>query len=102
MSKDPHPNGITKEEALKLLDETEEIGLVHSSTNVVNEINYVCNCCGCCCGMLQGLAGGLEGAMVKANYYAEVDLNYALAVKHVLAAAKLELVPLKTMFLLLT
>ncbi|MBI4830845.1 MAG: (Fe-S)-binding protein, partial [Candidatus Lindowbacteria bacterium] len=41
---------ITKEEAYKVLDRSEEAGLVHLSDNTQKRINFICNCCGCCCG----------------------------------------------------
>ncbi|MCJ7573221.1 hypothetical protein MUO93_03020, partial [Candidatus Bathyarchaeota archaeon] len=71
---------ISKEEALRKLDEFEELGLVHTVSNVVRgptiagAVSYVCNCCGCCCGILRGITEfGLEGSVAHANYYSEVD-----------------------------
>ena len=46
---------ITKEEAYKVLDKSEEEGLVHLSDNSQKRINFICNCCGCCCGILGGI-----------------------------------------------
>jgi ferredoxin len=64
---------ITQEEALRLLDEVEEIGLVHTVSNVVAGVHYVCNCCGCCCAILRGITQfGIENSVAKANYYAVV------------------------------
>ena len=51
----PRKGDISKEEALALLDETERIGLVHTVSNVMEGLNYMCNCCGCCCGILRGV-----------------------------------------------
>jgi len=68
------PNDISKEEALTLLDEFEEIGLVHTVSNVVKGIYYVCNCCGCCCGILRGITDwGTEKSVAQANYYSAID-----------------------------
>jgi len=68
------PGDLTREQALALLARTEEIGLVHSVSNVRAGWGYVCNCCGCCCGILRGITEfGLPNAMARANYYAEVD-----------------------------
>ena len=65
---------VTQEEALRVLDQAEEIGLVHSVSNVTRGVFYVCNCCGCCCGILRGITEfGLEHSMARANYYAVVD-----------------------------
>ena len=68
------PNTITKEEALKLLDEAEEMGLVHCVANQQRGLFWVCNCCGCCCGILRGILElGMENTSVRANYYAVCD-----------------------------
>lgn len=75
-SREPAPGdgGITQEEALVLLDRTEEIGLVHTVSNVREGLGYVCNCCGCCCGILRGITDfGIETSVAHANYYAIVD-----------------------------
>ena len=69
-------SGISRNEALAILDETEDIGLVHSVSNSVDDVNYVCNCCGCCCGVLRGITmWGVENSMVRANYYSETDTD---------------------------
>jgi NAD-dependent dihydropyrimidine dehydrogenase PreA subunit len=69
-------NGISQEEALALINKTEEIGLVHTVSNNIKDISYVCNCCGCCCEILRGITQwGIENSVAKANYYAEVDPN---------------------------
>ncbi len=43
---------ITKEEALSILNQSEEAGLVHASLNR-QEIDFICNCCSCHCMILQ-------------------------------------------------
>jgi electron transport complex protein RnfB len=68
------PDDITKEQALSLLDETERLGLVHTVSNVIKDIYYVCNCCGCCCAILRGITDwGIEDSVARANYYAVID-----------------------------
>ena len=70
----PRPGDISKEDALALLDKAEEIGLVHTVSNVMEGLSYVCNCCGCCCGILRGVAEfGMENSVAQANYYGVVD-----------------------------
>lgn len=65
---------ISKEEAVAFLDEAEEMGLVHTVSNVMKGIGYVCNCCGCCCGMLRGInEWGIENSVAHANYYAAIE-----------------------------
>jgi ferredoxin len=68
------PSDITKEEAVALLDQAEEVGLVHCVSNVIKDVFYVCNCCGCCCVVLRGVTDwGIEESVARANYYAQVD-----------------------------
>jgi len=70
----PENRVITKEEALRILRETEEAGLIHSSTNVREGHFYICNCCTCCCGFMQGLTLlGVENSIAKSDFYARSD-----------------------------
>jgi len=70
----PRPGDISKEEAIALLDKVEEIGLVHTVSNVMKGLGYVCNCCGCCCSILRGFTEfGVENSILAANYYAKID-----------------------------
>ncbi len=70
----PAPDDASMEQALAILDEAERVGLVHTTANVMNEITYVCNCCGCCCGILRGFnEWGIDEAIARANYRAAVD-----------------------------
>ncbi len=65
---------ISQDEALALLDEAEEVGLVHCVSNVTDDIGYICNCCGCCCAVLRGVTEwGIDKSVAYANYYAVVD-----------------------------
>ena len=69
-----HTTAITKEEALKILRESEEAGLVHTSMNVESGHTYICNCCTCCCGVLRGyVEWGQPQALVKSDYIIEID-----------------------------
>ncbi len=40
---------ISKDEALEIIQRSEEAGLVHMVDNAREEIKHTCNCCGCCC-----------------------------------------------------
>jgi len=65
---------ISQEEALALLARTEEVGLVHTVSNVMKGVGFVCNCCGCCCGILRGITDwGIENSVAHANYFAVID-----------------------------
>jgi hypothetical protein len=70
----PWPGDVSQEEALALLERSEEIGLVHTVSNVMQGLGYVCNCCSCCCGILRGITDwGIENSVAYANYYAVID-----------------------------
>jgi NAD-dependent dihydropyrimidine dehydrogenase PreA subunit len=64
---------ISQKEALALLDQVEEIGLVHTVSNIQKGIGYICNCCGCCCGILRGINEWGIDSVAHANYYAVID-----------------------------
>lgn len=64
---------VSKSEALDILRQNEEDGLVFQPSNT-QHAEYICSCCGCCCGQL-----GWQKAMPHpleywaTNYFAEVD-----------------------------
>ena len=45
---------ITKEEALEILDQNEQDGLMLVSATM-QEPEFICSCCGCCCGVMEML-----------------------------------------------
>ncbi len=64
---------IDKAEALAILDQCEQAGLVNQPANMINP-GGMCNCCGDCCGVLRGLNQLPKPAeMVCNNYLAFVD-----------------------------
>lgn len=70
---------VTAEEALQILDEAEEAGLVTQPTTTVNPAG-MCNCCGDCCGVLRSLNEMEKPAeMVLTNYFAEVNTDLCTA-----------------------
>lgn len=67
---------ITKKEALDILSQADEEGLVHSTSNIQEGVNYICNCCICCCGLLRGIAEyNSLNSISRSDFYAEVDRN---------------------------
>ncbi len=40
---------VSKEEAYRIIEQTEEAGLVHVVMNKADMGHFICNCCGCCC-----------------------------------------------------
>jgi len=71
---DSFTKAITKEEALAVLHQAEEAGLVHCSMNVQTGYSYICNCCTCCCLMLRSLVKWKQPhAFIRSNYMTQVD-----------------------------
>jgi Na+-translocating ferredoxin:NAD+ oxidoreductase RNF subunit RnfB len=71
---DPDTRVITKEEAVQILRETEEAGLIHSSANIREGHFYICNCCTCCCGIMRGISQlGIKNSVAKSDFYAKVN-----------------------------
>jgi Fe-S-cluster-containing hydrogenase component 2 len=65
---------IPLDEALRILVEAEEAGLVHTVTNTRDGLYYICNCCVCCCGILRSVIEfNLPGAVARAAFRAAVD-----------------------------
>ena len=66
---------ITKEEALDILRQAEDAGLVHSPGNFRDGHNYICNCCTCCCGVLRSVAEfSIPTAIASSGFVAVVDI----------------------------
>lgn len=64
---------ISRDEALRILEQAEEVGLVIQPSNSQKVLN-MCLCCGCCCQMLKGLKLQPEPARYAcSNYYAILD-----------------------------
>jgi len=65
---------ITKEEALEILAQANEEGLVHSTSNTQNDVTYICNCCTCSCGILRSIVDyGNMNSVASSDFYAAVD-----------------------------
>ncbi|NHJ86878.1 MAG: hypothetical protein FK734_15555 [Asgard group archaeon] len=65
---------ITLDEALDVLKEAQEAGLVHTSMNITEDNSYICNCCTCCCGVLRSLVEfDQPNAIVNSDYIIAVD-----------------------------
>ena len=67
---------ISKEEALDILRQAEDAGLVHSPGNFRDGHNYICNCCTCCCGVLRSVAEfSVPTALASSGFVAVVDVE---------------------------
>jgi ferredoxin len=72
---------ITLDEALDILEQTHEAGLVHMALGwgefyEPGAINSVCSCCSCCCGILSGiLRYGLAPHLLKSQTISVTDTS---------------------------
>ncbi len=65
---------ISTEEALAVLDRTEEAGLVHLTENCREKVNFICNCCGCCCYFMRGITRyDKPQCVASSNFLCSVD-----------------------------
>jgi len=64
---------VSKEEAMALLNQAENLGLVHQTTNT-SKVDVVCNCCTCCCSLLSAYVHfGKKMATIQSRYRAAVN-----------------------------
>ncbi len=68
---------VSKDEAIKILKEAEDYGLVHKVFHVHSDldrgIEAICNCCKCCCGILNFYSRGALPLHTVSSYLAKVD-----------------------------
>lgn len=64
---------VSKEEAKKILDISEEAGLIHCSSNTTEHIDFICNCCECHCGIVKSLKEQMRSFGSPSNYIMTVD-----------------------------
>jgi ferredoxin len=62
---------VDKQEALALIKQAGEEGLVHCAWNVQENHFFICNCCPCCCLILRAVKKAPKFA-AKSNYYARI------------------------------
>ena len=68
---------ITKEEALDVIKEAQEAGLIHSTANYSEGQSYICNCCTCCCGVIGALTKyDQPNAFVKSDFRLQIDEEF--------------------------
>jgi NAD-dependent dihydropyrimidine dehydrogenase PreA subunit len=71
---------ITREEALDVLKRSADAGLIHTSSNTREQIDFICNCCTCCCGILAGVSRfGAPVRSLSSNYEVAVDSELCTA-----------------------
>lgn len=65
---------ISREEALDILRQAADAGLVHTTGNFRDHIHYICNCCSCCCAVLRGVVEfHVPTAVARAGFRSAVD-----------------------------
>ena len=65
---------ISREEAMQILGQAEDAGLVHSPGNFQDGNSYICNCCTCCCGVLRMVSEfSVPTAIASSQFVAVVD-----------------------------
>ena len=72
---------LTIAEALQILKEAEEAGLVHNTINFTDweGASFLCNCCSCCCSTLASInrlyPKGEVCGISRSNYVADIDIE---------------------------
>jgi ferredoxin len=65
---------LTRDEALAVLQQAADAGLVHSLGNYREGLTYICNCCTCSCGILRGLSEmGFANAVARSPFVSQID-----------------------------
>lgn len=65
---------ISKEEALGILKQAEEEGLVHNSQNTASGPWFICNCCSCSCAVLSAVKNlKLHSQVGRSDYLAKIE-----------------------------
>lgn len=64
---------IEREEALEILAQARDRGLVQIADNVRHRPTFICNCCSCCCGQLDAINRFDLPAVVPSGFIPELD-----------------------------
>ena len=71
---------ISKEEALEILHQAEDAGLVHTTGNYRDHNSYICNCCTCSCGILRSVAEFNNSSVIaRSDFLVVVDEDLCIA-----------------------
>jgi electron transport complex protein RnfB len=69
---------IDQDEALRILRDATEEGLVHVCDNVQGSLRTICNCCSCCCAFFRAKRAEHD-TISRSNYLATVDAEGCVA-----------------------
>ena len=70
---------LTKEEALQVVENAQEAGLVHVTMNKADAGHFICNCCGCCCQAFSLLLSDGLTLCDPSRYKPEIDAELCTA-----------------------
>lgn len=76
LSKHGYARLITKDEAIKILEESYKNNLIQFAENVQEGVGFICNCCSCCCMALKGAKKmGIAQTISSSNFIVEMNDN---------------------------
>ncbi len=85
----PVIRSLTMDEALATLQRAADAGLVHSVSNVCEEVTYICNCCTCACGILRGVVeSGLPNVVARSAFLNRADEDLCIGCEACLDACQ--------------
>ncbi|MBU2550620.1 MAG: 4Fe-4S binding protein [Proteobacteria bacterium] len=65
---------VDRREALDILKEADEAGLIHNTQNAAAGPQVICNCCTCCCGIMGTVKQfNLHERVGRSDYYSHID-----------------------------
>jgi len=64
---------ISTEETLRILEKSNDEGLVHATDNIDGHMSTICNCCGCCCVFLETKKKTGHHAISPSSHMANVN-----------------------------
>ena len=64
---------LTKPEALEILRQCEEVGLVHNVDNAEGHLRTLCNCCSCSCVVMKSIQHGSSSSGSSSRYVVSLD-----------------------------
>jgi hypothetical protein len=77
LTKHSHARRIDQVECMDLLQKAYDSILVQFGENVRQEVNFICNCCGCCCeAMIAARRFAILNPVHTTNFIPEIDLKY--------------------------
>jgi len=87
---------ISKAEAFEVLQKSADAGLIHTSSNTREQIDFICNCCTCWCGILAGVRRfGAAVRSVSSNYEVTLDPDECTACGECVESCQMDAVALE-------